>query len=62
MADDLEVSGDLWLIAGQKEALIGELRRLADRPNTRQKDEDRQRIKRRLDQLVDREKALIQRL
>ena len=62
MAEDRDVSAELWLIQGQKEPLIQALRNLATRPNTRQKDADRARIKRRLDQLVDREKALIQQL
>ena len=62
MADDRDISAQLWTLSGQKEALILELRALSVKPNTRGKVANKQRIKRRLDALVDREKALIQQL
>ena len=63
MADqDRDISAELWLISAQKEVLIMELRGLAQRPNTRGKDADRRRIKRRLDELVDAEKRIIQQI
>ena len=63
MADvDREVSGDLWLLGGQKEVLILQLRALANRPNTRGKDRERAEIKRRLDAILDEEKRAVQQL
>ena len=63
MADqDRDISADLWLISAQKEVLILELRGLAHRPNTRGKDADRRRIKRRLEYFIEAEKRIIQQL
>ena len=59
---DREVSGDLWVLEGQKEVLILQLRALANRPNTRGKDRQRAEIKRRLDAILDEEKRSVQQL
>ena len=59
---DRDLSAQLWLLEGQKQPLINQLRALARRPNTRGKDRERQDIKRRLDRILDAEKLIVQQL